>query len=166
MKRNGYNSSTKAWGGEFWRVAHSITFQYSETNPSNEEKDTVITFFQIFPKLLPCWKCGFHFQQLLDKHPLTDDVLTNRNTLSRWLHLLHNKVNLSIGKKQIPYDEVAHFYLINMNNGLPRTPLYPMSTTALSDLSCTPCVLMFAGILAIALIGGTTAAILNARRQK
>ena len=161
--RNGYNANTKAWGGEFWRVAHSITFQYSAVSPSVEEKQTIRLFFDLFPKLLPCWRCGNHFEEMLREHPLTDQVLTNRETLSRWLHMLHNKVNVRIGKPTVKYEDVVMFYLADRNVGLPRTPLYPTSST--SPLGgCSTCVAVAALLAALGIGIGVGVAIRSRRK--
>jgi hypothetical protein len=115
----GYNKRTEGWGGDFWRVAHSVTFQHPD-NPTEEDKRIVRAFFHVFSDVVPCSSCGEHFKQHMIDYPLTDEVLANKENLSRWLHEIHNIVNHGIGKPEIPYEIVATYYMQNMNVDLPR----------------------------------------------
>lgn len=169
-ENRGYNKLFEAWGGDFWRVAHSVTFQYSEANPSAEERRVVRLFFSVFPDVLPCWRCGDHFKEHMVEDPLTDDVLRNRETLSRWLHGIHNKVNRGIGKPEITYEAAKRFYLHDARGGrLPRTPpLQPATASAiLTDLTTTHKVLIGVGatILLAAITAGAVIAIKRRRKS-
>ena len=110
-KTRGFLFRFDDWGKSYWKVAHAVTFLYSD-EPSEEEKGRMIRFFQLFPFLLPCSICGLHFVNTLShKKPLNDDVLASRDTLSRWLVEVHNLVNERVGKSQVDYESVRRFYM-------------------------------------------------------
>jgi hypothetical protein len=109
-QRRGYVGDMNLWGPDHWRVAHCLTFLYPDTSPSEEDVSVVLTFFSIFSKLLPCAACGVHFEDEMRQSPLTHVVLQSRDTLSRWLHAIHNRVNARKGKPQVLYADVLRYY--------------------------------------------------------
>lgn len=143
MARNhGYTNQFQAWGGDFWRVAHCVTFQYPVNNPTPENRALVRRFFDVFADVIPCSRCGLHFKSYMEESPLTDAVLTNRDSLSRWLHNIHNNVNRSIGKAEVSYEDAARFYLHDYWGGrLPRTPYPPMTTLEKIGIALGVCVI-------------------------
>jgi hypothetical protein len=147
-ENRGYNKLFQAWGGDYWRVAHSVTFQYSESNPSDTEKQIVQAFFQVFPDILPCWRCGSHFREHIQESPLTDAVLQNRESLSRWLHAIHNKVNRGLRKPEISYEDAKRFYLHDARRGrLPRTPPLQGASAAYNNNDIIKKIMMGVGIV-------------------
>lgn len=119
-KTRGFLYRFDDWGTPYWQVAHAVTFLYPD-EPSAEDKHRVLTFFKLFPFLLPCSICGLHFANTMrDKLPLTDEVMTSRETLSRWLVDVHNMVNRRLGKKEVAYEDVAKYYTQNSSRD-PRT---------------------------------------------
>ena len=95
-------------GPPLWRSLHAITFAYSDT-PTPEQRAAVISFFESLTALLPCTECQQNFVRELAHSPLRDHV-HNRDTLSRWLVDLHNRVNVRLGKPELPYEAVAAEY--------------------------------------------------------
>jgi hypothetical protein len=98
-----------SWGKPYWQVMHSVTFLYPET-PTDEDKQRVQVFFRLVPNILPCALCGLHFVRTLEQYPLSDEVLSSRETLARWLVDVHNTVNERLKHEVVSYEKVKHFY--------------------------------------------------------
>lgn len=108
-----------AWGPPFWKVAHAITFDYPEANPTKEQKERVERFFAMMPWFLPCGVCGSHFiNTVATQHPFSETTTAGRDALSRWLVDVHNTVNTRLKKPTVPYDQVYRYFLVDA-----RTPL-------------------------------------------
>lgn len=99
----------KVWGPHAWVFLHSVTLNYPDS-PSDEEKQSMRTFFNSVKKVLPCDKCKIHFKDNLEKFPLTDKVLSSRDSLVMWLIDIHNAVNITTGKPEITYENVVSTY--------------------------------------------------------
>lgn len=103
---------TKIWGGAAWTFLHSITFGYP-INPSDEQKSYYKQFFISIGNVLPCRFCRESYKKFITtgETKLTDDVLSCRETLTKWLYAVHeavnNKLEISYG---ITYDDVVNRY--------------------------------------------------------
>ena len=96
------------WGPHAWQFLHSITLSYPD-NPTLEDKNNHAQFFNSLKDILPCQKCQDHFTQNLQENPV-ENYLDNKELLFNWLIDIHNKVNVSNGKKEYSYDEVIKLY--------------------------------------------------------
>jgi hypothetical protein len=104
-----YNINPSIWGESFWNTFHILTFAYPD-NPTNEDKQHIVNFFNAVKYILPCETCRYHFEQNLIKYPLSDHILSTRYTLVVWLINLHNDVNVRLGKKQMSVEAVIQKY--------------------------------------------------------
>jgi len=96
------------WGPGAWQFLHSITLSYPD-QPTEQDKQNHIDFFNSLKNVLPCEKCKNHFQENLQTHPL-ENSLEDKESLFKWLVDVHNKVNVDNGKKELSYDEVTELY--------------------------------------------------------
>ena len=94
----------KIWGPPLWDILHYITFRYDETK---DEKIYHELFTKHLPNLMPCKSCRDHYKQHIKKLPIR---LESRNSLSRWLVHIHNKVNKQLKKKEMPYEIIKSRY--------------------------------------------------------
>lgn len=111
---NGFIMDFDAWGAPFWQVAHTMTFMYPLSDPTPADKSRVLSFFKLYPFILPCGECGRHFQEYTKEGGLfafTEDLLRGQEPLSRWLVDLHNAVNRRLGKPEASYADVRQFYV-------------------------------------------------------
>lgn len=92
---------SETWGSSFWITSHTVASAYPEENPTEEEKGHFRQFFDTFEHILPCKKCREFWKLVLEERPLTDAVLTNRISLSRWVLDVHNMVNVHLDKKRV-----------------------------------------------------------------
>ena len=87
---------TKIWGPPMWTALHSITFGYP-VSPTNDHKKYYKTFFESVGDILPCRYCRESYKEFITEsgqnYELTDSVFDNRESLSRWLYNLHNRIN-------------------------------------------------------------------------
>jgi len=66
-------------------------------------------FFESFQHVLPCQSCATHYQENLQRVPISEH-LKDRETLLRWTFDLHNDVNKRMGKSVLSYDEALKLY--------------------------------------------------------
>jgi hypothetical protein len=52
---------------------------------------------------------GNIFSQFLDRYPVTP-YLDSRESFIKWVHFVHNKMNLYLGKKEITYKQALQQY--------------------------------------------------------
>lgn len=99
----------KIWGPAAWKFIHSVSLAYP-INPSNEEKENMLTFITILPKILPCEKCRYNCMTHMGTLQITDDILSSRDKLIKWFIDLHNCVNKMNGSKVFSYTEAIETF--------------------------------------------------------
>lgn len=102
------NPSPEIWGNHFWFSMHTASFFYPEY-PTPTDMHKYKQFYESFAYVIPCPDCKNHFYQLMNDYPI-DSYLESRDSLSRWVVLVHNKVNERLGKKQMSYQQVIDEY--------------------------------------------------------
>jgi hypothetical protein len=102
------------WGNHAWKFMHYVTLGYPE-NPTEEHKNNYKNFFISLKYVLPCSICAKHYEENLQKLPLTDEILSSKNKLIKWCIDLHNIVNKMLNKNILSY-EYAYNLLLNNNN--------------------------------------------------
>ena len=58
---------------------------------------------------LPDEEIGAQFSNFLDKYPVTP-YLDSRESFMKWVHFIHNRINVSLGKKTMNYDDSLKEY--------------------------------------------------------
>lgn len=86
------------WGPCIWTFLHTISFNYKQ-NPSLSDKKHYRDFILSLQYILPCKKCRDNFKKNLEKLPLTEKHLKNRETFSNYIYNLHEIVNTMLKKK-------------------------------------------------------------------
>jgi hypothetical protein len=92
------------WGPRVWDALHYISLGYPE-NPTEEDKQSYRTFYELLGNVLPCHICANHFKENYKTMPLTDDIMSSKNKVIKWVIDLHNIVNVMKHKHPIPYEE-------------------------------------------------------------
>lgn len=92
------------WGKYGWNFIHLVALDYP-INPTSEDMDNYRNFFYSLQYVLPCQKCRLNFVNHVSKYPLTNKILSNRESLLQWTIDLHNIVNYNTGKQMLTYDE-------------------------------------------------------------
>ena len=58
---------------------------------------------------LPDEEIGNFFSKILDKYPVSP-YLANRDSFVKWMHFIHNKVNVRLGKQEISLPKALEYY--------------------------------------------------------
>ena len=98
----------KIWGPYFWFTLHTITLAYPDY-PTYSDKRRYNDFFISVQYILPCPKCREHYKKHLDNNPISIS-LDNKESLVKWLFDLHNQVNISLNKPEMPYEAFKEKY--------------------------------------------------------
>ena len=87
------------WGPHYWFFLHTIAESYPKT-PNDVTKKKYYDFIQNMPLFIPIVEMGNKFSEMLDKYPVSP-YLDNRDSFVRWVHFIHNKFNVLLGKEEI-----------------------------------------------------------------
>lgn len=102
MEDTPYCKST-VWGPHYWFMLHTMVYHYPEI-PTSTTKKKYHDFIHNLPLFLPNHIMGDYFSELLDKYPLTP-YLDSRDAFIRWMHFIHNKINIRIGKQELSFKD-------------------------------------------------------------
>lgn len=103
---------TKVWGKEGWDFNHAVTYGYP-LEPSDEQKTKYRNYFISLGDVLPCSYCQDSYKKFITtgETALTDDVLENRESLTRWFKRVHDAVNNKLGVEYaIDYEDLDDRY--------------------------------------------------------
>jgi len=102
------NFEPDVWGPHYWFFLHTSAHSYPES-PNAVTKRKYYDLIQNMPLFIPVSEIGNKFSNLLDKYPVTP-YLDSRESFIRWVHFIHNKVNVSIGKEEISFLKSIDIY--------------------------------------------------------
>jgi hypothetical protein len=104
---------TKIWGPAVWESLHCIAFGYP-TDPTDEQRHKYKEFFTNLMNVLPCKFCRDSYKDFITKEETTilkDCDMDNRESLTRWLYKIHNRVNLKLGiDYNVSYEDIVKKY--------------------------------------------------------
>jgi hypothetical protein len=110
--------SPEIWGPHYWFFLMTIALSYPDT-PNAVMKRKYYDFIMNLPIFIPNSDIGSRFSELLDSYPVTP-YLDNKESFIKWVHFIHNKINVRLGKEEISYSEAFDRYL---DEYLPK-PIY------------------------------------------
>lgn len=93
------NFEPQIWGPHYWFFLHTIAESYP-LHPTSVTKKKYYDLMINFPLFIPNENIGNKFSQLLDKYPVTP-YLDSRESFVRWMHFIHNKLNIQLGKEEL-----------------------------------------------------------------
>ena len=96
------------WGPHYWFFLHTITEGYP-LHPNDVTKKKYYDLIHNLPLFIPNDEIGNFFSELLDKYPVSP-YLVNRDSFVKWMHFIHNKVNVRIGKPEISLPKALELY--------------------------------------------------------
>jgi hypothetical protein len=94
---------SKIWGPHYWFFLHTAAMSYPVT-PNDTVKKKFYDFIQNFPLFIPDSNIAASFTQILDTYPLSP-YLDSRDSLVRWTHFIHNKINKKLEKDVISLEQ-------------------------------------------------------------
>jgi hypothetical protein len=96
----------KVWGPHYWFFLHTVSMTYP-IYPNAITKKKYYEFIQNLPLFIPVENISSEFSKMLDMYPVVP-YLDNRESLIRWMHFIHNKINEKLEKPQISLND---FYI-------------------------------------------------------
>jgi pyruvate-formate lyase-activating enzyme len=106
------------WGPHYWFFLHTVAESYPK-NPNDVTKRKYYDFIQNMPLFIPIEEMGNKFSEMLDRYPVSP-YLDNRDSFVRWVHFIHNKFNVLLGKQEITLPQA----LDNYRNEYKPKPVY------------------------------------------
>lgn len=101
----------EVWGRHYWFFLHSVAETYPEY-PTDITKRKYYDLIMNLPVFIPNEKIGNMFATMLDKYPVSP-YLACRDSFRRWMNFIHNKINLYLGKEEVPLDMGIERYYRN-----------------------------------------------------
>lgn len=98
----------KIWGPHYWFVLHTIALSYP-IKPNETIRKKFYDFYQNLPLFLPIEEIGNNFSKFLDKYPVTP-YLESRQSLVRWTHFIHNKINKALNVPTLTMEQAMSSY--------------------------------------------------------
>uniref|UniRef100_A0A6C0I0P5 thiol oxidase n=1 Tax=viral metagenome TaxID=1070528 RepID=A0A6C0I0P5_9ZZZZ len=96
------------WGPCYWFFLMTLALSYPEqVNAVTKRK--YYDFINNLPIFIPNPKIANQFSHLLDLYPVSP-YLDNKESFIKWVHFIHNKINVMIGKDEISYAEAMDNY--------------------------------------------------------
>jgi hypothetical protein len=99
------NLDSRVWGPHFWFFLHTITLSYP-IHPNTPIKKKYYDLIHNLPLFIPIKSMSTYFSKLLDEYPVTP-YLDSRDSFIRWMHFIHNKINVKLEKPTI---SLSQFY--------------------------------------------------------
>ena len=96
------------WGPHYWFFLHTIAHAYPE-NPNSVTKRKYYDLIQNMPLFIPVPEIGDKFSKMLDKYPVSP-YLDHRDSIIRWVHFIHNKMNHELGKEEVSLFQSMDLY--------------------------------------------------------
>jgi hypothetical protein len=96
------------WGPPFWFFLMTLAISYP-LKANDVTKKKYYDVINNIPLFIPHPKIGNNFSILLDKYPVSP-YLEGKDSFLKWIHFIHNKVNVEIGKDEITYTEALDTY--------------------------------------------------------
>lgn len=96
------------WGPHYWFFLMTLAVSY----PLKANKVTQKKYYDVisnFPLFIPHPKIGNKFSEMLDKYPVSP-YLEGKDSFIKWVHFIHNKINVDIGKDEKTLTETLESY--------------------------------------------------------
>jgi hypothetical protein len=149
----------KTWGPQCWHFLDCLVFSYPIAPDADEQAD-MAAYFHALKKMLPCYSCRRDFTQMMEDDPI-ERHLHCRESLARWLHEKHNRVNRKLGKPEMAFEDYVTTFVqrqpTKSRASTPHSgaPTYPVAGQVNANVaSSSPNFLWIAVFLALAFAGG------------
>jgi FAD-linked sulfhydryl oxidase len=87
------------WGPHYWFFLHSVAESYPQ-HVNDVTKRKYYDLIQNMPLFIPDSEIGDKFSKMIDRYPVSP-YLDNRDSFVRWMHFIHNKINMKLGKREL-----------------------------------------------------------------
>lgn len=87
------------WGPHYWFFLETVCHTYPNM-PTATTKRKYYDLIQNMPLFIPNPEIGNKFSSILDNYPVSP-YLDTRDSFIRWVHFIHNKINVLLSKEEI-----------------------------------------------------------------
>lgn len=108
MEINTIQYNPKVWGPHFWFFINTLAMSYPN-KPHESTRKKYYEFIQNLAIFIPNPEIGNDFAKYLDKFPVTP-YLDSRESFLKWVHFIHNKMNMKLEKPLMSFDEFIENY--------------------------------------------------------
>ena len=98
----------KIWGPHYWFFLHTVALNYP-LYPNDISKKKYYDFIENFPLFIPVPDIANSFSKILDEFPVTP-YLDSRESFIKWIHFIHNKININLNLPELTLDESLKNY--------------------------------------------------------
>ena len=98
----------KVWGPHYWFFLHTMALSYPIA-PNEVMRKKYYDFIQNLPLFLPIPEIGNEFSKIIDRYPVTP-YLDSRQSFVKWMHFIHNKINISLDLPEKTMEETMTEY--------------------------------------------------------
>ena len=92
---------TKHWGTHLWAYIHTISLM-------NKPEEEVKACLKSIPDVIPCLACQFSFREICNE---IDNIDCSGHGLFEWTVDVHNRINKSLGKPELTYEEAISIFM-------------------------------------------------------
>jgi hypothetical protein len=108
--KDGDGMLVSVWGPAQWHFLHTMSFNYP-VNPTHEQKTQYRNYMLNLVNILPCKYCRQNLKKNYKAFPLTMEYMKSRDSFSRYVYKLHERINKNLGKKSgLSYCDVRERY--------------------------------------------------------
>ena len=98
----------QVWGPHYWFVLFTMAITYPIAVTETIKK-RYYNFIQDLPLFLPDDNISKSFSEMIIKYPVTP-YLDDRESMIKWVHFIHNRHNVMLGKKTITLERALKEY--------------------------------------------------------
>lgn len=98
------------WGPHYWFFLHTMAFHYP-IYPTSIQKKLYHRFIHNLHEFLPNKTISTTFQNILKHNPVTP-YLDTRDDFIKWMHHIHNKINIRLDKPVISLSDHYQEYQV------------------------------------------------------
>ena len=91
------------WGPSYWFFLHNVAFHYPK-HPTTIQKKIHYRLIHNFHEFLPNHTIAGLFVKMIEKYPV-EPYLDTQKDFIKWMHFIHNKVNIRLDKPTITLQE-------------------------------------------------------------
>ena len=96
------NLDPAVWGPHYWFFLNTVAINYP-LKPNDVTKKIYYNLISNFHLFIPVEEHGRFFNDLLETYPIAT-YLDDRESFTRWVHFIHNKVNDKLNYPRITYE--------------------------------------------------------------
>lgn len=101
----GFGASGPAcWGPLQWMAMHQLVRGYPRDNPTQAQKEALVTYMTSLAEIMPCSLCADHWRAIA---PTVAGATSNRYSALKWTIDVHNAVNARLGKPVLTYGQAV-----------------------------------------------------------